>query len=654
MRYVSVILDLNNDNTDRFYTYAAPDDVFIGALVLIPFARRRDSVQGYVIETDIIPDIDANKIRNVKAIDYERSLNEEIIETSLWMRNRLGIRYIDAIKRFAHNGNLYNNDIIPDSEIDTNLPILSEEQRAAVSAINDSIESEQFAAYLIHGVTGSGKTEIYMRAAAHTLELGKTCIILLPEIAISNQVESLFCKRFGAKNIAILHSRLSKKTRNSEWLRIKRGEAKIVIGARSSVFAPLTNIGLIVIDEEHEPSYKSDRTPRFETVDIAYKRAKNFNAVLVSGSATPSIVSYYRAKQGIYKLINLKHRVNDARLPKCELVDMLQEFRKGNTSCLSTVLREQIDLALTNKQKIILFINRRGFYTMTECLDCGFIYRCESCNIPLTYHKSSNASVCHYCGKSHPPISVCPSCGSKHIKFSGFGTEHIGDEIKKNWPWANVLRLDSDTAGSNIKLREIISKFQHDDTQIMVGTQMLAKGLDFQNVALVGIINADLSLHIPDFRADERTFQLICQVAGRAGRSNQESKVIIQTEQIKSRVIQLARSYDYETFYNEEIKRRELMKYPPFADIIRLEFEAGSDSMQLAHKFSQIVNAKLGGSSIQVLSPRLVKNQHTRAELLIKAPIKARYQIIAMYFQMKQSILQSKLEATLDIDINPS
>lgn len=654
MRYVSVVLDLNNDNTDRFYTYAAPDDVFIGALVLIPFARRRDSVQGYVIETDIIPEIDADKIRNVKTIDFERSLNEEIIETSLWMRNRLGIRYIDAIKRFALNGNLYNYDVIPDSEIDINLPILSEEQRTAVSTINASLETDQLEAYLIHGVTGSGKTEIYMRAAAHALELGKTSIILLPEIAISNQVESLFRKRFGAKNIAILHSRLSKKTRNTEWLRIKRGEAKIVIGARSSVFAPLTNIGLIVIDEEHEPSYKSDRTPRFETVDIAYKRAKNFNAVLVSGSATPSIVSYYRAKQGIYKLINLKQRVNGARLPKCELVDMLEEFRKGNTSCLSTLLKEQIDLALTNKQKIILFINRRGFYTMTECLDCGFIYRCETCNIPLTYHKSSNASICHYCGESYTPISVCPSCGSKHIKFSGLGTEQLGDEIKKNWPCANVLRLDSDTARSNTKLREIISKFQHDDTQILVGTQMLAKGLDFQNVALVGIINADLSLNIPDFRADERTFQLICQVAGRAGRSNQESKVIIQTEQIKSRVIQLARSYDYETFYNEEIKRRELMKYPPFTDIIRLEFEAGPDSMQLANKFSHNVTAKFGDSSIQVLSPRLVKNPHTRAELLIKAPIKTRYQIIAMYFQMKQSILQSNLKATLDIDINPS
>ena len=658
MQYIDVVIDNKSANTDALYTYKAPDDVTAGAKLTVPFSRR-SSVEAYCVETGVNPAIDDSKIKEIISFDPERSLSREMVDTALWLRRRCGTKYIDGLKMFAADGK--REKALKRRECEGAEPgyELTEAQAEAAGRICSSIKKGESRTFLIKGVTNSGKTEVYMHAVAEALALGRTAIVLLPEIALAAQVADRFRERFGSGMIATLHSRLKKSERLSEWLRIRRGEARIVIGARTSVFAPLDNIGIIVIDEEHESTYKSDHNPKYETVDVAYKRASLSGAVLVLGSATPSVTSYYRAKKGIYELIEMNERIGESRMPVLETVDMRKEAVSGNTGVISRELAGNIDRSLKKKEQVILFLNRRGFSTRIFCPDCGFRMTCPDCGIALTYHRSSNAAVCHYCGRKFPLRDTCPDCGSRFIKYAGAGTEKVEDEVRSLWPDAGVDRFDLDTASAADDPTKVIDDFQKGKTDILVGTQILAKGLDFRNVGLVGIINADVSLNIPDYRAPERTYQLITQVAGRAGRAGGESRVLIQTYEPDSDVIKEAAAGDYESFYGSELLHRSIMNYPPYSDIISVGFVADDDDTALSYAEAfrnRLSGLKSAPEGAAVMRPRLDERRtdgRSRAVFIIKAPSGSRAGYVNEYMTLRDMLIQNKAPVFAEIDINP-
>lgn len=416
--------------------------------------------------------------------------------------------------------------------------------------------------FLLHGVTGSGKTEVYMELIEKLLEEEKESIVLVPEISLTEQIVSRFRSRFK-ENIAILHSRLSDGEKYDEWRKIARGEIKIVIGARSAIFAPLKNIGIIIIDEEHTTSYKQENTPKYSAIDIAKERCKYHNCPLILGSATPTLESYARAKKNVYHLLEMQERVNKHPLPKVELVDMNEEMKtcKGH---FSSKLIDRIRTCLENKEQVILLLNRRGYSSFVSCKQCGYVEKCPNCDITLTYHKSSNMLRCHYCGYATNRKDICPSCHEKAITNLGIGTEKIEEEIHELLPGAKVIRMDFDTTSKKGSHQKIIESFKNHEYDILLGTQMIAKGLDFSNVTLVGVINADTSLNIPDFRSSEYTFQLLSQVSGRSGRGEKEGSVIIQTFNKDHYAINLASKHDYIHFYEQEMKIRHELNYPPY------------------------------------------------------------------------------------------
>lgn len=660
MQYIDVVVDNKSVNTDSFYTYKAPDEVFVGAKLTVPFARRKKSVDAYCVGTRVKSALDDSRIKEIDSFDAERSLNPEMVETAMWMRKRYGVKYIDGLKMFAVEGKR-EKALKAGSGTEASAPgyELTDEQNAAAEKICDSIDRRESRAYLIKGVTNSGKTEVYIKAAEKALESGRTAIILLPEIALASQVAQRFRERFGSGLIATLHSKLKKSERLSEWLRIRRGEAKIVIGARTSVFAPLDNIGVIVIDEEHESTYKSDHNPKYETVDVAFKRASLSGAVLVLGSATPAITSYYRAQNGIYELIEMKNRIGDSMMPNLEIVDMRKEAAAGNTSVLSRELAGRIDRSLARKEQVILFLNRRGFSTRILCPDCGFVMTCPDCGIALTYHKTVNAAVCHYCGRKFPVPDKCPDCGSKFIRYAGAGTEKVEEEVRRIWPEAGVDRFDIDTASAADDPAKVIDDFQQGRTDILVGTQLLAKGLDFRNVGLVGIINADVSLNIPDYRSSERTYQLITQVAGRAGRKGGESSVLIQTYDPDSDVIHEAADGDYERFYESELAHRSIMNYPPYSDIISVGLTADDEDTAMAYAEAfrnRLLGLKSAPEGAVVMRPRLDEKRNdgrSRAVFMIKAPQGSRAGYVNEYMSFRDRMIENKAPAFIEIDINP-
>ena len=575
------------------------------------------------------------------------------------MRKRYGVKYIDALKMFETGGKRPAKKTGQQIEGKDPGYELSSGQEAAAGRICDAVKKMFFKPFLIKGVTNSGKTEVYMRAVAEALAQGRTAIVLLPEIALSEQVADRFRERFGTEMVATLHSRLKGSERLREWLRLRSGEARIAVGPRTSVFAALDNIGVIVIDEEHESTYKSDHNPKYETLDIAYKRAALSNAVLILGSATPSVSSYYRAESGLYELIEMDERILGSEMPSLDIIDMRKETMSGNLELLSRELTRGVDTALSAGEQVILFLNRRGYSTQVLCPDCGHKAVCDDCGITMTYHKSSNAMVCHYCGKKEPLPRVCPDCGSKYIKYIGAGTEKVEEAARRLWPKASVSRFDLDTASDSGDSSKVIRDFQSGKTDILVGTQILAKGLDFKNVGLVGIINADVSLNIPDYRSTERTFQLITQVAGRAGRTGGKSRVLIQTYDPDSDVIREAASADYESFYESELLHRQLMNYPPFSDIISVAFVSENEelSMAFAEKFrKRLTDLKNTPKGVQILRPRTDEkrsDEKSRVVFIIKAPHGSRAGYVNEYMEFRDRMIESKADCFIEIDINP-
>lgn len=455
---------------------------------------------------------------------------------------------------------------------DVAIPVnLTDEQVVALENISTSIEGGVAETFLLHGVTGSGKTEIYLRAIKEVLEKGQEAIVLVPEIALTPQMTSRFKARFGPL-VAVMHSALSAGEKYDEWRKIQRGEVKVVVGARSAIFAPFKNIGIIILDEEHESTYKQEDTPRYHARDVAIKRAEYYGCPVILGSATPSLESYARASKDVYTLLTLMNRARNQALPQVEIVDMREELRLGNRSMFSLDLAEAVRKRLESGEQIILFLNRRGFSAFVLCRDCGTVVECPNCDISLTYHRASERLKCHYCGHEEIVPLKCPECTSEHIRFFGTGTQKVEEEITKLFPTARVLRMDVDTTRQKGAHERLLRQFSEGKADILLGTQMIAKGLDFPNITLVGVLAADTTLHLADFRAAEKTFQLMTQVSGRAGRHDLPGEVFIQTYTPEHYAIQLAKEQHYEPFYKHEMAARRQFGYPPFYFITLVQF----------------------------------------------------------------------------------
>lgn len=470
-------------------------------------------------------------------------------------------------------------------EVCPDMVSLTSEQQTAVETIGKSIENGENKTFLINGVTGSGKTEVYLNLIEKCVRQKKQSLFLVPEISLTPQMVSQVKSRFGS-DVAVIHSMLTVRKRYDEWKRINEGSVSVVVGARSAIFSPLKRLGLIIIDEEHEGTYKSESSPRYHTVEVARFRAKSEGATLVLASATPSFESYWRAENGKYTLIELKNRVNNKALPSVITIDMRKELENGNFSIFSERLKSEIAKNLKNKQQTILFLNKRGFSSFVSCRKCGYVPKCPNCDISLTYHKKGEYLVCHYCDYKMEKCDVCPSCGSEQIRFFGLGTQKVTEEIEKLFPSATYLRMDADTTSRRFAHEEILNKFRTEKTDILVGTQMITKGLDFENVTLVGVIAADLSLYRDDFRSGEKTFSLLAQVIGRAGRGDTEGRAVVQTYYPENEIFEYAANQNYEKFYKNEIVLRRQMLYPPFCEI--MIFTSASDSEKCA--FDTLLN----------------------------------------------------------------
>ena len=530
---------------------------------------------------------------------------------------------------------------------------LNEEQRNAVDKILNSNEK----GFLLKGVTGSGKTEVYMHLVSEMLKQGRSSIILVPEIALTPQMIERFKGRFG-KNVALFHSKLSKGERFDEWFRVKNNEAKLIVGARSAIFLPANDLGLIVIDEEHENTYKSEQNPKYKTQEVAEFLSKIKDCKYVLGSATPSIETYYNALNNKIQLIEMKNRVNNKKLPDIKIVDMREELKARNLSLLSRELKEQISENLKNKEQTILFLNRRGFSTFVSCRSCGYVFKCPECDVAMTYHKNGYL-VCHYCGRAMKQTKICPKCKSKYVKFFGAGTERVEMEVKKNFPKARVLRMDVDTTRKKDSHEKIYNAFKNQEADILIGTQMVSKGLDFENVTLVGVLAADISLNIPDYRSGERTFQIITQVSGRAGRGEKKGRVIVQSYTPDSYVLKYTLTNDYESLYADEIKVRKLMNYPPFCKIFLIN-GLSKDEQKLKifmEEASKVVKEIIKDENIEMLGPNpcIVSKikENYRYQIILKGNFneKLRKKIKDSLYELNKSVYNG---IRISIDINPN
>ena len=673
MKYLNVVIDNKSDSTDTLYTYQCKEEnVRVGSKVFLPFARSRKLREGYV--TSLIDDetqIDETirgKLRTIDHIDDEVSLTEEMVRTAFWMKGRYLCRYIDAIRCFTPAGTKakrreLQNSLAGDPGVAEQVEQLTGEQQQALDKIREPIRQHEHARFLLHGVTGSGKTEVYIRAAEQALQEGRGVIILVPEISLTGQITERFLGKFGQDSVAILHSRLSNGERYDQWVKIRKGEVRIVIGARSAVFAPVEDLGLIIIDEEHESTYKSDFTPKYDTVEVAVKRLqdKDSRGVLILGSATPSVVSYSRGQEGIYQLIELKKRYNETELPQAEIVDMRQELKDGNRSILSRRLCEEMQTELEAGRQVMLFLNRRGYSTFVSCRECGYVAKCPTCGLSLTYHRADGTLSCHYCGHTEAAPKRCPECGSRYVRYFGSGTEKVEDFVRELFPQYEMDRIDLDSIKQKGELKKKLKAFEKGKTKILIGTQLIAKGLDFRNVGLVGIVSADVSLNIPDYRSPERAFQLITQAAGRAGRDDRIGKVIIQTYEPEHYAIDLAASGNYERFYESEMKFRKYMMYPPFSDIFQIVFT--SDKQEAAKAGAEIWYDKL----MQRMDPEDAKNvfppqeaymskirETYRYSLVIKCPRGRRHAYAGWIWSVKEEERNNKKNDYIAVvDINP-
>ena len=516
---------------------------------------------------------------------------------------------------------------------------LTVEQETALSHITKAQSNAENTTFLLHGITGSGKTEIYLHAIEKSIAEGKQAIMLVPEISLTPQMTRRFKLRFGDQ-VAVMHSGLSTGEKFDEWRKIWRGEVMVVVGARSAVFAPFKNLGVIILDEEHESSYKQEDTPRYHARDVAIWRSEFHKCPVILGSATPSLESYARASKGVYTLLSLSMRAKEQALPTVNIVDMRAELKSGNRSMFSLPLADAIREKLEMKEQIVLFLNKRGFSSFVLCRDCGTVVECDQCDISLTYHREGERLKCHYCGHEEPVPQECPECQSEHIRFFGTGTQKVEEEITKLFPYARVLRMDVDTTRTKGSHERILKKFGDGEADILLGTQMIAKGLDFPNITLVGVLNADTTLHIADFRAAEKTFQLMTQVSGRAGRHDKEGVVYIQTYTPEHYAIEYSKDQLYEPFYHNEMIMRKQYEYPPFYFVTLVQVT--HENVLLAAEYAKLATDWLRdnlSSTSMVIGPT--------ASAISKIQNRYRYQCLIKY--KKEPLLIEKLQQLIKI-----
>ena len=666
MKYVDVIIDNQNDKTDQYYTYQCEwDDIAVGDKVLVPFALGKKLREAYIFQVSDQADPRWKHLKQVAQIDRESALPLDAIPLCHWMKDRYFCRYSDAMNCFTPPGapSKRGKNRIPDRSQDAEAakaPVLTREQSAAMEQILPVVSRQEHQVFLIHGVTSSGKTELYLRTIQAVVEQGRSAILLVPEISLTPQTIQRLIDRFGDDLVAILHSKLSAGERHDQWMRIRRGEAKIVVGARSAVFAPVSDLGTLIIDEEHDTSYKSDMTPKYDTIEIAIQRAIEQHAVVLLGSATPSVITTWKAEQGLYQRLFLRERYNQNPMPQVSVIDMREELREGNRSIFSRSLLQAMEEVLAKKQQIILFLNRRGYSSFLSCRSCGFVLRCSNCGISMTYHKAGNQARCHFCGLKESVPKTCPSCQSPYFRHFGTGTEKVEEHTRDLFPDRSIARLDLDTTRLKGSMEKILGDFRRRKTDILIGTQLVAKGLDFEHVGLVGIIAADLSLHIPDFRSPERTFQLITQASGRSGRGQDQGRVLIQSYTPDHFAITSAADHDYEGFYHQEILLRSQVQYPPFSDLVQLilsherEETAQAEIQELERLFLSLAGLE---ARRHVLGPQPAPmskvNGIYRFQLLIKCVEAQRREYLEAIRQIRSKWVMQKKQSLLIIDVNP-
>ena len=579
---------------------------------------------------------------------YTKSELINVNSISQYKLNKLiekGLLVVEEETVFRYNNRTYNIDCEKE---------LTFEQKHVLDEYNNSGNN----LFLLKGVTGSGKTEVYMRMVEEVLEKNQSAIVLVPEISLTPQMIERFKGRFG-RDVALFHSKLSDGERFDEWFRVKEGKAKLVVGARSAIFLPVKNLGLIIIDEEHENTYKSDQNPKYQTKEVAEFLSEQKGCRVVLGSATPTIETYYRALTGDLKLLELNSRVDGKAMPPMKVIDMRNELRSGNISLFSRELFRDMQEKLSKGEQIILFLNRRGFSTFVSCRSCGYVFKCEECDISMTYHRSG-LLVCHYCGKTKRAPQKCPKCDSKYVKFFGAGTERVEEEVKKYFKDARVLRMDVDTTRGKDSYEKIYNTFKEGKADILIGTQMISKGLDFKNVTLVGILAADMSINIPDYRAAERTFQIITQVAGRAGRGEKQGKVVIQTYTPEHYSLEYAVNYDYEGFYEKEFTVRALMKYPPFGKILLINGISKKEDLlkNFMHKISNVIKPLVEKEiDVDILGPipclvAKVKENY-RWQIVIKGEFESEFakKIKELLYDENKNVYN---DIRISMDINPN
>ncbi len=569
--YLNVVINIP---VNKQFTYNKPKEItddITGYRVMVPF-RNRTLKAIVVSSTSDKPEFKTLPIKAI--IDSEPIATQKEFELAKWMSGYYNCSFGEALFACLPAGAPAKRDkkVLPIPAKKTEYHDLNDEQCVALNSIVADLRSEKRSTFLLHGVTGSGKTEVYLQAIKEALALGQQAIIILPEISLTPQTIERFAERFEGR-IAVLHSKLSQTEKYRYWQLIRKDEIKIIVGARSAIFSPTKNLGIIVVDEEHENTYKSSDTPRYHARQIAFYRSKKENATLILGSATPSIETFYHAQNSAsshVKLLSLTKRAASIHMPTIEIVNMKESKKVEMLPLMSTTLFKNINQVLEKKEQVILFLNRKGYAPIVTCSHCNDTLECPHCSVTLTYHKAKDVVMCHYCGYTQKVATKCEKCNIGNMEKKGFGTEKIEGELALLFPKATIQRVDQDSVNTPKAYTTIFKAFGSGEIDILVGTQILAKGLDFPNVTLVGILSADSSLHIPDFRSSERTFNLITQVAGRSGRGDKLGKVIIQTYSPTHRSIEYAKSHDYNAFYDSEIVLRETLRYPPFSRLVRI------------------------------------------------------------------------------------
>ena len=591
--YAQIIVDISSEALDRAYTYRIPEGmtVNIGNKVSIPFGISNAYKTGYVIGLSDTVDYDPERVKEIKQVIHDAiSVKEQLIELASWMSVEYGTTFIQClktvlpVKRTVRKNARRIDPLLRYANENDELHDLNVEQQTAASTIVDGFraclgnDTTAVPRFLLHGITGSGKTEVYLHVMEKVIDSGYKVIMLIPEISLTYQTVIRVSTRFKGR-VAIMNSKMSIGERYEQYMKCERGEVDILVGPRSAVFAPFDKLGMIIMDEEHEGAYKSETAPRYETRDVAFQRAKLSHCPVLYGSATPSTDIYTKALKGDVKLIELHRRAKPgSSLASTEIIDLRTELQKGNRSIFSERLHELITEKLEKHEQIMLFMNRRGYSSFISCRSCGQAIKCPHCDVSLTLHRDGILR-CHYCGYEIPAMNKCPSCGSPYLAPFGFGTEKLESLVNKTFPEAKVLRMDADTTKNKGGHEKILEQFRNHKADILIGTQMIVKGHDFPDVTLVGLIAADLSLSSPDFKASEKTFQLITQAAGRAGRDKDSGKVIIQTYQPDHYAIVLSSAQNYKLFYEKEISFRKLMGYPPVEHLMTIQLLSKDEDM---------------------------------------------------------------------------